>query len=146
MFSTSLRTLRKQQTQKDDTRQASVPVLRGNREKSLEVLLVVSGGADGNVVLYNPENPRETSTIKYFGFPGFYNGVVTAGIKHCVLQVQLGGKSYLGRPFPPTGQDGLRQRYGDSRGSGRIECGVPPHGSRRGVPDVAPLELGGNVT
>ena len=62
------------------------PVLRGVHD-NLSMLTIMSGGADGNIVVYNLEGRLESLTFKLLGYPTFYNPAVVARSHHCLLQV-----------------------------------------------------------
>ena len=64
------------------------PVLRGVHD-DLSMLTIISGGADGNIVVYNLEGRLESLTFRLLGFPAFYNPVVVARSHHCLLQVSI---------------------------------------------------------
>ena len=64
-----------------------VPVYRGLKGRIPSMLAIVSGGADGNLVVYNVESRREVNTFKLMGFPGFYNPVVSVSEHHACLIV-----------------------------------------------------------
>ena len=64
------------------------PVLRGVSD-NLSMLTIMSGGADGNIVVYNLEGRLESLTFKLLGSPAFYNPVVVAHSHHCLLQVSI---------------------------------------------------------
>ena len=61
------------------------PVFRGVRD-NLSMLTIISGGADGNIVVYNLEGRLESLTFRLLGCPAFYNPAVVARSHHCLLQ------------------------------------------------------------
>lgn len=64
-----------------------IPVYRGLKDRQPSMLAIVSGGADGNLVVYNVESRREVNTFKLMGFPGFYNPVVSVSEHYACLMV-----------------------------------------------------------
>ena len=64
-----------------------IPVYRGLKDRQPSMLAIVSGGADGNLVVYNVESRREVNTFKLMGFPGFYNPVVSVSEHYACLVV-----------------------------------------------------------
>ena len=73
----------------DDDDETTIPVYRGLKDRVPSMLAIVSGGADGNLVIYNVESRREVNTFKLMGFPGFYNPVVSVSEHHACLIVCL---------------------------------------------------------
>ena len=73
----------------DDDDESTIPVYRGLKDRVPSMLAIVSGGADGNLVIYNVESRREVNTFKLMGFPGFYNPVVSVSEYHACLIVCL---------------------------------------------------------
>ena len=73
----------------DDDDESTIPVYRGLKDRVPSMLAIVSGGADGNLVIYNVESRREVNTFKLMGFPGFYNPVVSVSEHHACLIVCL---------------------------------------------------------
>ena len=71
----------------DDDDDDSIPIYRGLKDRVPCMLAIVSGGADGNLVIYNVESRREVNTFKLMGFPGFYNPVVSVSEHHACLIV-----------------------------------------------------------
>ena len=66
-----------------------LPVLRPVNE-DLSMLAIVSGGADGNLVVYNLQGRLESLTFRLYGFPSFFCPAVAAQAKHCLLRVGEG--------------------------------------------------------
>ena len=66
-----------------------LPVLRPVNE-DLAMLAIVSGGADGNLVVYNLQGRLESLTFRLYGFPSFFCPAVAAQAKHCLLRVGEG--------------------------------------------------------
>ena len=71
----------------DDDDDDTIPVYRGLKDRVPSMLAIVSGGADGNLVVYNVDSRREVNTFKLMGFPGFYNPVVSVSEHHACLIV-----------------------------------------------------------
>ena len=69
----------------DDDDDDTVPVYRGLKDRVPSMLAIVSGGADGNLVVYNVDSRHEVNTFKLMGFPGFYNPVVSVSEHHIAL-------------------------------------------------------------
>ena len=63
-----------------------LPVLRPVNE-DLSMLAIISGGADGNLVVYNLQGRLESLTFRLYGFPSFFCPAVAAQGKHCLLRV-----------------------------------------------------------
>lgn len=71
----------------EDELDESVPVCSGLSETSSNMVLIVSGSVDGNLVLYNQHSKQENLTYKYTNYPNYYNRVISHSNHYCLMQV-----------------------------------------------------------
>ena len=67
---------------------SDLPELRPLNE-DLAMLAIISGGVDGNLIVYNLQGRLESLTLRLYGYPSFYCPVVATQPSHCLLQVAL---------------------------------------------------------
>ena len=65
----------------------SIPSCSGLSSSALDMLVIVSGSVDGNLVIYNKDSKQENLTFKYTSYPSFFNPVVSHDGKYCLIQV-----------------------------------------------------------